>query len=181
MKSGDNWFIYLITDEVGNCKVGIAKDPFKRLRALKIGSPSPLSILFVLFVGGRQKALKVESMVHEELGKIKRRNGEWFFLSQFELKTLVIICLKYIDTIKDIKPTDQQPLKKIVANEPTDDKDLVVRAKKIIVVEKRASASLLQRKLSIGYARAARIMDHLESQGVVSGLNGNASRRVLIK
>jgi len=45
----------------------------------------------------------------------------------------------------------------------------------------RASASLLQRRLSIGYARAARILDQLESAGVVSQAEGSKPRDVLIQ
>jgi len=45
----------------------------------------------------------------------------------------------------------------------------------------KASASLLQRRLSIGYARAARILDQLEAAGVVSEAEGSKPREVLIK
>jgi len=45
----------------------------------------------------------------------------------------------------------------------------------------RASASLLQRRLSIGYARAARIIDQLEAAGVVSPAEGSKPREVLIR
>ncbi|MCX6705722.1 MAG: hypothetical protein NTV24_01275, partial [Candidatus Woesebacteria bacterium] len=45
----------------------------------------------------------------------------------------------------------------------------------------RASASLLQRRLSIGYARAARIIDQLEAAGVVGVTEGSKPREVLIQ
>jgi S-DNA-T family DNA segregation ATPase FtsK/SpoIIIE len=45
----------------------------------------------------------------------------------------------------------------------------------------RASASLLQRRLSIGYARAARIIDQLEAAGVVSPAEGSKPREVLVR
>lgn len=45
----------------------------------------------------------------------------------------------------------------------------------------KASASLLQRRLSIGYARAARILDELEQKGIISQANGSKPREVLIK
>lgn len=44
-----------------------------------------------------------------------------------------------------------------------------------------ASASLLQRRLSIGYARAARLLDQLEAEGYVSPATGSKPRKVLKK
>ena len=46
--------------------------------------------------------------------------------------------------------------------------------------EKRASTSLLQRKLNIGYSRAARLADQLEAIGAISPQDGSKSREVLI-
>ena len=54
-------------------------------------------------------------------------------------------------------------------------------AVRIVCQYDRASASLLQRRLSIGYARAARILDQLEAAGIVSPAEGSKPRDVLIK
>lgn len=60
--------------------------------------------------------------------------------------------------------------------------DLLEEAVKVVIQYDRASASLLQRRLSIGYARAARIMDQLETTGVLSESDGSSKpREVLIK
>jgi len=53
-------------------------------------------------------------------------------------------------------------------------------AVRLVCQNKKASASLLQRKLSIGYARAARILDQLEAAGIVSPAEGSKPRDVLI-
>lgn len=58
--------------------------------------------------------------------------------------------------------------------------DLFPEAVKVVVEYGRGSASLLQRRLSIGYARAARLLDELEDNGVVSSSDGSKSRDVLI-
>src|SRR5687768_2015883 len=55
------------------------------------------------------------------------------------------------------------------------------QAVEVVVHYDRASASLLQRRLSIGYARAARLLDQLEAAGVLSSAEGSAPREVLIK
>lgn len=54
-------------------------------------------------------------------------------------------------------------------------------AYKIIVSRQKASASLLQRHMQIGYARAARLIDQLEKNGVVSPQQEEMAREVLIK
>lgn len=59
--------------------------------------------------------------------------------------------------------------------------ELFEDAVNIICQFDRASASLLQRKLSIGYARAARLLDELEAAGVVGGADGSKARDVLVK
>ena len=51
---------------------------------------------------------------------------------------------------------------------------------RVVIQAKRASASLLQRRLKIGYARAARLLDILEEKGVVGPQEGAKPREVLI-
>ncbi len=58
--------------------------------------------------------------------------------------------------------------------------DLFDEAMEVCVSAGKASASLLQRRLSIGYARAARILDELEAKGLVSSQKGSQPREILI-
>lgn len=58
--------------------------------------------------------------------------------------------------------------------------ELSEEAKKIVVQAGRGSASLLQRRLSVGYARAARLLDILEAEGVIGPHQGSKAREVLI-
>lgn len=60
------------------------------------------------------------------------------------------------------------------------DDDLLEEAKELIINSGRASASFLQRRLSIGYARAARLLDVLEEMGVIGPANGSKPREILI-
>jgi len=59
--------------------------------------------------------------------------------------------------------------------------ELFEQAARFCIESGRASASLLQRRLSIGYARAARILDQLEQHGIVSAGDGAKPRELLIK
>jgi S-DNA-T family DNA segregation ATPase FtsK/SpoIIIE len=58
--------------------------------------------------------------------------------------------------------------------------DLFDEAAKLIVIHQQGSTSLIQRKFSIGYNRAGRIMDQLEAAGIVGPNEGSKARQVLI-
>jgi S-DNA-T family DNA segregation ATPase FtsK/SpoIIIE len=58
--------------------------------------------------------------------------------------------------------------------------ELLSEARRVIVAAGKASASLLQRRLRIGYARAARILDILEEQGVIGPADGAKPREILL-
>ncbi len=70
--------------------------------------------------------------------------------------------------------------KKGRVNTGTSQDELFAQAVQIVVQNDKASASLLQRKLSIGYARAARVIDELEQAGVIGHGDGAKPRNVLI-
>ncbi len=61
------------------------------------------------------------------------------------------------------------------------DEDMVEQARRVVVESGKASTSYLQRRLSIGYARAARIMDALEAKGIIGPANGAKPRDILDK
>ena len=58
--------------------------------------------------------------------------------------------------------------------------ELLLDAAKLVVDTGQASVSLLQRRFRIGYSRAGRLIDELESLGIVSGHSGSKAREVLV-
>jgi S-DNA-T family DNA segregation ATPase FtsK/SpoIIIE len=62
---------------------------------------------------------------------------------------------------------------------PIDD-ELFQKAKELVIIHQQGSISLLQRRLRVGYARAARLIDMLEQAGVVGPFEGSKARRVLV-
>ena len=61
---------------------------------------------------------------------------------------------------------------------PGDD-DVMVKALKIVVIERNASTSYLQRKLKISYNKAAELLETMESRGIVGPLADNGKREIL--
>lgn len=83
--------------------------------------------------------------------------------------------------IEKEQPLDTQGDEVDIINKTlAEDERLTGQAIEVIKSANKASTSLLQRRLGIGYGRASRIMDRLEEQGVISSPAGNHAREVLV-
>jgi len=81
---------------------------------------------------------------------------------------------------KQTIPLEEIEKKTIYLQENENDDYLLKEAIEIILEANKASTSLLQRRLKIGYARAARILDLLEQKGIVGPQEGSKPRKILI-
>ena len=70
---------------------------------------------------------------------------------------------------------------KSVASDLSDRDPLFDEAARLVVSQQQGSTSLIQRKFSIGYNRAGRLMDQLQGAGIVGPYEGSKARQVLIQ
>jgi S-DNA-T family DNA segregation ATPase FtsK/SpoIIIE len=75
---------------------------------------------------------------------------------------------------------DEPEMPELGRSDPSEKDELFEEAARIIVRSQQGSVSLLQRKLSIGYTRSARIVDQLEEAGIVGPFEGSKARQVLV-
>ena len=175
-------YIYLLKEntEFNNYKIGISIKPFNRAKDINTSNPNGVHVFFAYPIGSQELAFEVERYLHGKF-KNKRKHGEWFKLEDVDVLGIsAYVCHKSLARVKH--PMFQEKVvyenNKIMRN--ITDKELLIKAKEVVFHERRASASLLQRKLSVGYARAARLLDMLQLEGIISSPNGSHAREVFM-
>src|SRR5262245_3356130 len=88
MAGSQTTFIYVITANTRAVKVGIAKDPRRRLSELPTGCPDKLEVADTIKVNSRDLAYKIETEVHRRLAGFALE-GEWFAVSPAQAVAMI--------------------------------------------------------------------------------------------
>ena len=133
---------------------------------------------------GAEKLLGKGDMLYVPPDASKPKRIQGVYVNESETNRLVDFLKKSGVEPQYTEEVTSMPVSKLsgkVGGVQGDRDELFDEAAKVIVQYDRASASLLQRRLKVGYARAARLLDELESAGVVGVADGSKARDVLVK
>ena len=133
----------------------------------------------ILDSAGAEKLLGKGDMLFASSDSMRPLRIQGAFVSDKEVLNVVEHIKKESQASYDEKAIETVEEKSKVA-EIDDEDELLDEATRIIIEENTASVSLLQRKLRIGYARAGRIIDQLETKGIVGPYEGSKPRKVLV-
>jgi len=133
----------------------------------------------ILDIGGAEKLLGKGDMLFSPVGAVKPYRVQGAFVSDRDIENTVTFIKQ-----QSLSGENADQFKEIEISLENSDfdngDDLFWEAVKVLVQNQKASVSFLQRKLRVGYARAARLMDLMEERGIVSESDTNKKREILI-
>jgi S-DNA-T family DNA segregation ATPase FtsK/SpoIIIE len=117
-------------------------------------------------------------------GRVTRVHGP--FVSDDEVEKVVAFLREqgepaYVEDVTEPTDPDNEPLLSGIAGASDGEKGLFDQAVAVVAREGKASTSFIQRHLNIGYNRAAKLIEQMEKEGIVSTANHVGKREVLVR
>ena len=158
---------------------------------IKANVPSRISFMVasvkdsqtILDMGGAEKLVGKGDMLYLPVGETRPARMQCAFVSDSEVKNVVSAVSSNgspeysADVIEKI---EKEEIYAPDGEDPGDCDEFLAEAIDMAITSGSISTSLLQRRFKIGYNRAGRIVDQMEERGIISGLDGNKPRQVLI-
>ena len=157
---------------------GVIKANFPARISFKVASK--VDSRTVLDMNGADKLLGKGDMLFLQPGREKPIRVQGTLLTDSEIEKVVSMVKQQREPFYDDEILEQQ--KKGVSGRAGFDKDeFFDEAVKMVLETGQASVSMLQRRLRLGYTRAARLIDAMEEEGVVGSFRGSKPREILIQ
>ena len=153
---------------------------------------SAMESRIILDTQGAEKLVGRGDMLYAPIGNGKPKRVQGCFVSDSEVEAVASYVKTNFTThydqqvMEEIERKAVQTGNKSAASDPEPNQDevcgdeLLPAAVDVIFETKQASVSMLQRRLKLGYARAARIVDEMEEKGIVGPFQGSKPREILI-
>jgi S-DNA-T family DNA segregation ATPase FtsK/SpoIIIE len=134
----------------------------------------------ILDTAGAEKLLGRGDMLYSPVGSAKPLRVQGAFVTEREIETVVKYLREHAEPPpdQDTPPDFSAPVETSQPREETD--SLFMDALRIVVESRQASTSMLQRRMRIGYTRAARLIDAMEARGYIGPVDGARPRDVYL-